>query len=344
MQIGQRFSADPCGLCGGTDREVRATRGRGHQPLTTVLCRGCGLVSHHPLPSAADMAAFYAKDYRVAYKGGFEPKRKHALRALRGAMSRAGRLMPFLHSNASILDIGASSGEFVYVMARSGFDARGIEPNEAYADFARRTYGVAMQTGGFEQVAPAEASLDLVTMNHVLEHVTDPWQALRRVHAWLAEDGVLFLEVPNLSATHKQVANVFHMAHIWNFTPETLLILAWQCGFVPMEGEDTRHTSVILRKRCDGDAPPVGVGPEVAERLAQRMATEAQPVAYLLSGKPFTRRFARLRRNIGEWLICRRHASVRDMADFLLRHAAPGAATATRAPANAKDPTLLPHG
>ena len=318
MQIGHRFSADPCGLCGGLEREVLATRGRGHQPLTTAVCCGCGLVSHHPLPSATEMAAFYAKEYRVAYKGGFEPKRKHSLRALRGGLYLANRLMPFLHGGARILDIGASSGEFVYVMARSGFDARGIEPNEAYADFARRSYGVAMQTGGFEQAAPAEASLHLVTMNHVLEHVVDPWQALRRIHAWLAEDGVLFLEVPNLSATHKQVGNIFHRAHIWNFTPETLLLLAWQCGFVPMEHEDTRHTSVVLRKRRDGDVAPIGAGPALAERMVQHLATEAQPIAYFVSGRPFTRRWARLRRNIGEWLICRRHASVRDMADALL--------------------------
>ncbi|MCA3279408.1 MAG: class I SAM-dependent methyltransferase [Roseomonas sp.] len=322
MQTGQRFSAEACGLCDSMDREVLATRGRGHQPLTTAVCRGCGLVSHHPLPSAAEMAAFYAKEYRVAYKGGFEPKRKHSLRALRGAMSRARRLMPFLHRGGHILDIGASSGEFVYVMTRSGLDARGIEPNEAYADFARQSYGVAMQTGGFEQAAPEQASLDLVTMNHVLEHVADPWQALRRIHAWLAEDGVLFLEVPNLSATHKQVSNIFHRAHIWNFTPETLLLLAWQCGFVPMEGEDTRRTSVIFRKCRDGDAAPIGAGPALAESLVRQMETEAQPIAYLVSGKPFTRRWARLRRNIGEWLICRRHASVRDMADALV-HSSP---------------------
>ena len=319
MRIGHRFSADPCGLCDSMEREVLATRGRGHQPLTTGLCRGCGLVSHHPLPSAVEMADFYAKEYRVVYKGGFEPKRKHALRALRGAMSRANRLMPFLHGGARILDIGASSGEFVYVMARSGFDARGIEPNEAYADFARKSYGVAMQTGGFEQAGAAEASLHLVTMNHVLEHVADPWQVLRRIHAWLAEDGVLFLEVPNLSATRKQVGNIFHMAHIWNFTPETLLLLAWQCGFVPVEGEDTRHTSLILRKRRNGDVAPVGAGPELAENLVRQMATEAQPLAYLVSGKPFKRRLARLLRNIDEWRVCRRHASVRDMADALLK-------------------------
>jgi hypothetical protein len=156
-------------------------------------------------------------------------------------------------------------------------------------------------------------------MNHVLEHVADPWQALRRIHAWLAEDGVLFLEVPNLSATRKQLGNIFHRAHIWNFTPETLLLLAWQCGFAPMEGEDTRHTSLILRKRRDGDIAPVGAGPELAESLVRQMAAEAQPIAYLVSGKPFTRRWSRLRRNIGEWMICQRYASVRDMADALLQ-------------------------
>lgn len=322
MRPGLRFTADPCGLCGKAEREVLATRGRGHEPLTTAICRGCGLVSHYPLPSQADLAEFYSKHYRFAYKGGFEPKRKHSLRALHGAIARAARLAPFLSAGMQVLDIGASSGEFVHVMARSGFQASGIEPNKAYADFARRSYGVSMDTRGFEEAAPRDASLNLVTMNHVLEHVADPWQALRRIHAWLAEDGVLFLEVPNLSATHKQVSNIFHKAHIWNFTPETLLLLAWQCGFVPMAGEKLHHTSLVLRKSRAGDAAPSGAGPELAERLAQQMATEAHPMAYLLSGKPFTRRIARLRRNIDEWLVCRRHASVGDMAAALVANAA----------------------
>jgi len=86
-----------------------------------------------------------------------------------------------------------------------------------------------------------------------------------------------------------------------------------------MEGEDTRHTSLILRKRRDGDIAPVGAGPELAESLARQVAAEAQPMAYFASGRPFTRRWSRLRRNIGELLICRRYASVRDMADALLQ-------------------------
>lgn len=267
------------------------------------------------------MAEFYAKHYRVAYKGGFEPKRKHALRAQRGAIARAARLAPFIPLGAQVLDVGASSGEFVYVMARCGFRASGMEPNEAYADFARRSYGVAVETAGFEEAAPRNGSLHLVTMNHVLEHVADPWRALRQVHGWLAEDGILFLEVPNLSGSHKQLGNIFHKAHIWNFMPETLLMLAWQCGFVPVENENLRHTSLIMRKTHKGDKPPSGAGPELAEQLIQQMAHEASPTAYLLSGKPFTRRLARLRRNVNEWLIVRRHASVKEMADALLNQA-----------------------
>ncbi len=334
MKVGQRITASPCGLCGGTERQVIATRGRGYVPLTTAVCTGCGLVSHHPLPDPAELAAFYASRYRVAYKGGYEPKRKHALRALRGAMARAARLAPRLRAGARVLDVGASSGEFTHVMARAGFAARGIEPNQAYADFARRTYGAMVETGGIDDAAIDPGSLDLVTLNHVLEHLADPWGALRRAHGWLAPDGLLFIEVPNLAGVHKQAANTFHMAHVWNFAPQTLLLLAWHCGFVPVDGEDEGHTSLVLRKRRANDPAPTGANPALADRLARQVATRGHPLAYLLSGRPVTRRVARLRRNIGEWLVCRRHDSVRQMAEAVLSGAAPHpAAQAARRPA-----------
>jgi SAM-dependent methyltransferase len=318
MKIGTRIDASPCRLCGGRERRLLATRGRGLEPLTTVACDGCGLVSHHPLPDPAEVAAFYATRYRVAYKGGWEPKRKHALRALRGAVARARRLAPLLPEGARVLDVGASSGEFTYVMRQAGFAARGIEPNQGYAEFARRTYEVPVATGGLEAAQVAPGSLDLVTLNHVLEHLADPCDALRRIGDWLAPDGLLFIEVPDLSGVRKQAANTFHTAHIWNFTPETLALLAWRHGFVPLTAADAASTSVVFRKRRQGDAPPTGAGPELAERLVRQIATAGRPLAYLLSGAPFTRRAARLRRNIEERIICARHATVRGMADSVI--------------------------
>lgn len=306
MKAGDRISASPCRLCEGTERRVLATRGRGLEPLVTVVCSGCGLVSHHPVPSPDELAAFYATRYRIAYKGAVDPKPKHALRALDGAIARARRLIPLISRAARVLDIGASSGEFTLVMGEAGCRARGLEPNLGYAAYARATYGVDVISGRFEDAAFEPGSLDLITMSHVLEHFADPWDALGRIARWLAPDGLVFVEVPNLAGLRKQASNTFHRAHVWNFTPETLLLLAWQSGFVPLSAAETRDTSVVFRRRAPGDRAPTGTGTELADGIFTQVTQRQTGLAYLLSGAPFSRRWHRLRRNIDEALVLRR--------------------------------------
>jgi SAM-dependent methyltransferase len=318
MHTGDTLSTDACGLCGTTTRQVLATRGRGLEALTTVICPGCGLVSHHPLPEPAEVAAFYATQYRVAYKGGWNPKPKHTLRALNGAITRARRLLPLVPPGARVLDLGASSGEFTYVMTRAGCAARGIEPNLGYGEFARRTWGVDIESSGFEAARVAPASLDLVTLNHVLEHLPDPWEALRRIETWLAPAGLLFVEVPNLIGTRKLAMNTFHRAHIWNFTPETLCLLAWQCGLVPRAGEDTRRTSLVFRRRRPTDPLPTGADPALARRLVAQV-TGAQGLSnYLGSGTFLVRRWEKWRRALDETLTLRGVSDLRAFADARL--------------------------
>jgi len=313
MQTGDTFSTQPCGLCGALERQVLGTRGRGLEPLTTVVCRGCGLVSHHPLPAPEAVAAFYATQYRLAYKGDWNPKPKHTLRALDGAIARARRLLPLVPQGARVLDLGASSGEFTYVMGRAGCAARGIEPNLGYGAFARRTYGVDITSSGFQDAVVAPASLELITLNHVLEHLPDPWEALRRIEGWLAPTGLLFVEVPNLIGTRKLAMNTFHRAHIWNFTPQTLCLLAWQTGFVPCAGEDTTRTSLVFRKRRETDPMPLGADPALAARLFGQV-TGAQGLSnYLGSGTFLARRWNKWRRSLDE---ARRLRGVSDIKAF----------------------------
>ena len=313
--------AGPCLLCEAGLRDVLARGGRDNRALTTVVCPGCGLVSHHPLPDPAEVAAYYEREYRLAHKGAAEPKPKHVLRALRGAVARARRLGPLLPPGARVLDIGASSGEFIHVMARSGFQATGMEPNHGYAAFARRTYAAAVHDGGYEAAPPVAGGYHLITLNHVLEHLPDPGHALARFHSLLAPEGLLFLEVPNLLGVQKRAATLFHTAHIWNFTPQTLAGLAARHGFAPLPGEDMGETSLVFRRLA---APsPIPPDPALAAILRRQVAQRQGTLAYLRSGVPFLRRWHRLCRTLEEWRTLRRHGSIPALARVLAGGAMP---------------------
>jgi SAM-dependent methyltransferase len=220
-----------------------------------------------------------------------------------------------------VLDIGASSGEFTHVMARGGFQATGMEPNQGYAAFARRTYGAAIHEGGYEAAPEVQGGYHLITLNHVLEHLPDPAAALARFHALLAPEGLLFLEVPNLLGVQKRAATLFHTAHIWNFTPQTLAGLAARHGFAPLAGQDLAETSLVFRRMA---APcPLPPDPALATRLLRQVAEHQGTMAYILSGTAFRRRWQRLCRSLEEWRTLRRHGSIPALAQAITAGALP---------------------
>src|SRR5262245_58042976 len=127
----------PCNLCGSRAVEEVSLRDRVGHYLRTVICRGCGLVWTDPRPTAAEVKQFYAEDYRLQYKGAWQPKFKHVYRGGLVSLNRFGWLGKFLRPEDAILDVGAGSGELVYLLRGLGFDASGLEPNEGYARYAK---------------------------------------------------------------------------------------------------------------------------------------------------------------------------------------------------------------
>lgn len=324
MRIGDALTTAPCILCHETGRHVVATTGRGMTPLVTVICDGCGLVSHDPLPTAAELEQFYSERYRMAYKRRWSPKPKHSLRAQRSAALRAARLAPLIAPGARVLDIGASSGEFVYMMGQLGFRASGIEPNAGYRSFGIATYGVDVTDRRLEPQAFGQGLFDLITLNHVFEHLAEPVAVLEAIRHWLAPEGLLFIEVPNIVGVAKQRANLFHYAHVWNFAPHTLLGLLAAAGFEPLPGENLAGTSLVFTR-----SQPIGCGiaapdpsrwrnPELVAALRRQLDEDQTGAAYLASGAPFRRRWARLLRNIDEITTARRFPDPRAMADAVL--------------------------
>lgn len=99
-----------------------------------------------------------------------------------------------------VLDIGCDVGTFGAALRREGMAAQveGIELSAAAKEAEKvldRVYRVDLS---HSREGLPESAYDLVLCLDVLEHMQDPWEALRRTHALLRREGTLVVSLPNV--------------------------------------------------------------------------------------------------------------------------------------------------
>jgi len=219
--------------------------------LRTVICKKCGLIWSDPRPAEEKIKEFYSKEYRKEYKGITKPKKKHVYRDAKEAMRRYFYFKDILNKGDSLLDIGAGNGVFVYCLRQLGFNAKGVEPDENHARYARGELHVPVTTGFAQEINDKE-SFNVVTLHHVLEHLADPLAELKNIWVILKNSGYLIVEVPNAEDIKQDPKNRYHKAHLYTFNPETLIALGERAGFkvfrkkiAPFNG----NISIIFQKQ-----------------------------------------------------------------------------------------------
>jgi 2-polyprenyl-3-methyl-5-hydroxy-6-metoxy-1,4-benzoquinol methylase len=282
----------PCNLCEGRDVEQIGSVDRDGNPLRTVICRRCGLVWTDPRPSSQANRRFYSEDYRLKYKATFAPKMKHVYRETLRAIARFRELQPVLKPGIRLLDVGSSAGFFLYVARSQGIEVQGIEPNKGFASFAVSELGVPTIHGFSQDAEIAAESFDVVTFNHVLEHVEDPCSSICQAKQWLRDDGLLVIEVPNIEATYHAPSNRFHIGHLYSFNPANLEQFGVKARMQLRRSKlitASQHLHVTFQKRaaalsvCDDFALPGNY-----ERISSILKTHSS-LAHFTSTVPYTR-------------------------------------------------------
>ncbi len=108
----------------------------------------------------------------------------------------------------SLLELGSYQGQFTRRFLQHFEDVTCVEASSEAMAEARRKLGDQVQyiNALFEVVALPRRYNNIV-LTHVLEHLDDPVQVLKRVNdEWLAEGGRLFLVCPNANAPSRQIA------------------------------------------------------------------------------------------------------------------------------------------
>ncbi len=219
----------PCPISGTSDAYEVCSRDRHGQPLRNIISADSGLIYVDPVPFE-NTEEFYKTEYRKSYKGVHQPKPKHVFRAGNVALQRFSQLSNLLPKGASCLDAGSSSGEFVYLLKKRGFDARGVEANIPYAEYSQKELGMSVSISPFSEYKTDE-KFDLLTMFHVLEHLENPVRDLSCLAGSLKPGGKLVIEVPNILYPDMAFFHKWHPGHLFSFTDQTLSMLLEKSGF-----------------------------------------------------------------------------------------------------------------
>lgn len=101
-----------------------------------------------------------------------------------------------------LLDIGCGTGVFARVAAEKGFDVTAADVSETMLTYAKKQTpsdkinSINYVHGGFLTLNNNPQSFDFITTSFSFHHLPDfyKWLALKRIHDWLDENGLLFIQ------------------------------------------------------------------------------------------------------------------------------------------------------
>jgi 2-polyprenyl-3-methyl-5-hydroxy-6-metoxy-1,4-benzoquinol methylase len=153
-----------------------------------------------------------------------------------GLNSSAFRKVP---KNVRVLDVGCGFGESLGYHEARGCDVYGVEADENIQRVAEK-FGYKVHVGLFDDKIYETVFFDYVTMDQVIEHVTDPLSTLRGVARILKPGGMAILSTPNAGGWGAKIfgrrwINWHAPYHVQFFSRRSLRLAAKQAGLVLVE-------------------------------------------------------------------------------------------------------------
>ena len=211
----------------------------------TVICKFCGLIRNNPRPSEDFYSEFYQNDdYRLLHEG--KHFREKALRRFKNSTFIFDKIeqLRLLQDIDHVFEFGCGAGWNLSKFAIAEKNVVGLEANATLVELGQEK-GLDVQVGSFVDLDKIENPVDLLILNHVLEHFHDPVDKLKRLRAMVRADGYIYIGVPNLDNFH---FGQFQIAHLYYFSSRVFLAYMETLNLELIDkGKDAIHQYAIFR-------------------------------------------------------------------------------------------------
>jgi SAM-dependent methyltransferase len=222
-----------------------------------IECQQCGFKHIVAIPSEKELEQAYRHEYYTQEKPLYIDRYREDLEWWNTVYTHRYDVFEqhLKSSQRKILDIGSGPGFFLLNGKKRGWQVKGVEPSEQAAE---HSIGLGLDVENIfftEQSAPALGTFDAINMGEVLEHIPQPAELLKLVHARLNPGGMVCLVVPNDFNPFQLVLrdhlgfNPWWVApphHINYFDFKSLASLVERCGFEVVHQESTFPIDMFL--------------------------------------------------------------------------------------------------
>jgi predicted SAM-dependent methyltransferase len=142
--------------------------------------------------------------------------------------------------------VGSGNGVEIMVAKKRGWIAEGYEINEEWAKKLSEIHSADIYSGDFTGLAVKSNNYECLYINHVLEHLKEPHNYIKKMYDMLRPGGILYIGIPNINGVanrikgladtmglRKNVAKYYGTKqHLFYYTPANLrFVLEKYYGF-----------------------------------------------------------------------------------------------------------------
>ena len=166
---------------------------------TMLRCAGCGLLwVLEGVAHAEDGKTIYESDTPIFVQQGNEAYYLDETNTW-SSQQKLNWISRFVPRGARLLDVGANFGHFL-AAAENDYEIAGLEVSPMAAFWAKENFGVSIDVGSVNELDSTSEKFDAITCWDVIEHLTDPLDAIDRMRETLTKDGHLFLSTPDAAS------------------------------------------------------------------------------------------------------------------------------------------------
>jgi ubiquinone/menaquinone biosynthesis C-methylase UbiE len=246
-----------CPVCGSADitdwvRGRDQLLGHGADEFLYAHCNNCGVYFQKTRPTEDTVSYFYEGNYgpygqKARPRPPLWPLQKLMMSAAtriageHAAKRRIQDIYAGLDANSVLLDFGCGSGKALDTRrARTGCRTIGIDFNNELLDKVRARGHEAYFANAEGWSHIPDASVDVITMNHVIEHLYHPLDDFKQMRRVLKPGGKLDIATPNPNGYSAQTFGTDWFGldcprHIVIYGPEAAAKVLRQAGFSSVE-------------------------------------------------------------------------------------------------------------